>query len=293
MGAIGKAHFANATSSSSMKKVNSGEVRVFQSPYMEHVRIVRGAGVTNHFPRHTHSMFCVGAVHHGRTMISHRGTSTTIEEGEYFVMNPWQTHERDCVENSYTIICVSLDFMESVSRQIPGKFSGIPNFRRMVFSDELIARDIRCLFRLIEQKSTKLEWESLLVSLLSGLIVRHAHGFQVPHSVAFARKEVSRARELIERDYSRNLSLEELANVACLSPFHFQRVFRGELGVSPHEYLIQVRIRKAREYLERGVSPAQVAADTGFVDQSHFSRHFRRHVGVPPGKYSQEGVHLV
>jgi AraC-like DNA-binding protein/quercetin dioxygenase-like cupin family protein len=269
-----------------VKKARTGEVRVFRPINVEHVRIVRGVGVTNHFPRHTHSMFCAGIVHHGRRVISQRGTSTAVTSGELFVMNPGETHDCVCVENSYTIICVSPDFMDSVNRQIAEKCSGVPYFCGTVFSDGPVAPGIRRFFRLVEQGSAALEWESCLTSLFSGLIIRHAQSPPVLRRIDIHRAEVRRVRELIERDHSRNISLQELADVARLSPFHFQRVFRRELGVSPHEYLIQVRIRKAREYLETGVSTAQVAVDTGFVDQSHFTRHFKRQVGVPPGKYS-------
>ena len=70
-----------------------------------------------------------------------------------------------------------------------------------------------------------------------------------------------------------------------LSPFYFQRLFLKETGLSPHEYLVHFRLKKARELLIRGSSIAGAVYDTGFVDQSHFSRAFKRFVGVTPGEY--------
>jgi transcriptional regulator GlxA family with amidase domain len=91
----------------------------------------------------------------------------------------------------------------------------------------------------------------------------------------------------MESHFAANLSLEQLAGVACVSPFHFHRVFLSHMGVSPHEYLIQFRLRKAREFLRNGLSITDTALDTGFVDQSHFTRFFKRAVGIAPGDYAR------
>ena len=73
-----------------------------------------------------------------------------------------------------------------------------------------------------------------------------------------------------------------------MSPFALLRAFRRETGLPPHAYLNQQRVRLARLLLDRGVAPAAVAAQAGFADQAHLSRHFKRVVGVPPGAYQRE-----
>src|SRR5436309_3146946 len=78
-------------------------------------------------------------------------------------------------------------------------------------------------------------------------------------------------------------TLDELAAAAGMSPFALLRAFRAETGLPPHAYLNQLRVRLARQLLDAGLPPAQVAADAGFADQPHLTRHFKRAVGVPPG----------
>jgi AraC-like DNA-binding protein len=73
-----------------------------------------------------------------------------------------------------------------------------------------------------------------------------------------------------------------------MSPFALLRAFRGETGLPPHAYLNQLRVRLARRLLDRGVAPAEVAAEVGFADQAHLTRHFKRVMGVPPGAYQRE-----
>ena len=91
----------------------------------------------------------------------------------------------------------------------------------------------------------------------------------------------------IQENYSRELSLQDMADAVHLSPFHLARVFKQALGVSPHQYLIQVRVNSARALLAAGSgerSLAEVADAVGFADQSHLTRHFKRLLGVTPGQ---------
>jgi AraC-like DNA-binding protein len=86
-------------------------------------------------------------------------------------------------------------------------------------------------------------------------------------------------------------TLGELALVTGVGPFALIRAFQAETGLPPHAYLNQLRVRRARELLDRGVPPAGAAAEAGFADQAHLTRHFKRVVGVPPGAYQQARRH--
>lgn len=99
---------------------------------------------------------------------------------------------------------------------------------------------------------------------------------------------VLRAVELMRHRLAESLPIEELAGAAGLSPFHFARQFKAATGYPPHEYLIRLRIDRARELLEkngRTLTMAAIAHDCGFADQSHLARHFKRVLGVTPGVF--------
>jgi AraC family transcriptional regulator len=91
----------------------------------------------------------------------------------------------------------------------------------------------------------------------------------------------------IEEHLDASPSLEQMAAVVRLSPYHFARQFKAATGLPPHRYLILRRIERARELLQAGtdLSLAEVAARAGFSDQSQFSRHFKRLFGVTPGQF--------
>jgi AraC family transcriptional regulator len=98
-------------------------------------------------------------------------------------------------------------------------------------------------------------------------------------------RAVAEAARFIQENYARDVSLNDIAEAVHLSPFHVARLFKQALGVSPHQYLIQVRVTSARSLLSAGSgerSLAEVASAVGFADQSHLTRHFKRLLGVTP-----------
>ena len=72
-----------------------------------------------------------------------------------------------------------------------------------------------------------------------------------------------------------------------IHPAHLRRVFRAATGLSPYAYLIQLRVMRAGDLLRRGVPIAAAAVATGFVDQSHLTRTFKRYMGLPPGGFAR------
>jgi AraC family transcriptional regulator len=93
--------------------------------------------------------------------------------------------------------------------------------------------------------------------------------------------------DYIHEHLDAELSLDHLAAIAHLSPYHFARVFKNSTGLPPHQYVIARRVERAKELLRGRNRPslAEVAAEVGFSDQSHFTRHFRRLVGITPRRF--------
>ncbi|NEQ23209.1 MAG: helix-turn-helix transcriptional regulator, partial [Microcoleus sp. SIO2G3] len=127
--------------------------------------------------------------------------------------------------------------------------------------------------------------DSRLLWTLAQLITRHADSGCKFKSIGNESQPVKRVRDYLEANYTENVTLEQLSAVANLSPFYLLRTFRKQVGLPPHGYLNQVRLVRAKSLLAQGCQIAQVAHETGFTDQSHLTRHFKRMVGVTPGQY--------
>ncbi|MGV9450049.1 helix-turn-helix domain-containing protein [Streptomyces sp. NPDC003635] len=94
-----------------------------------------------------------------------------------------------------------------------------------------------------------------------------------------------RLRELLDARVVEGVPLEEAARLLDAHPAHLVRAFSGAYGIAPHQYLTSRRVERARRLLLTGARPAEAALDTGFYDQAHLTRHFKRMVGVTPGRY--------
>jgi AraC family transcriptional regulator len=107
--------------------------------------------------------------------------------------------------------------------------------------------------------------------------------------LALSRERMRRVREFIDANLGEELSLRDLADVACLSPYHFSRSFKRAVGVGVHSYVVGKRLERAKELLTRTeLSLAETAKAVGFDSHASFTRRFHHHVGVTPGRFRKE-----
>jgi AraC family transcriptional regulator len=105
------------------------------------------------------------------------------------------------------------------------------------------------------------------------------------YNAGLSKARLGQVLEFIHEHSNQNLSLIEMAQQVHMSPYHFSRLFKQSTGLSPHLYLINRRNQKAKRLLETTtLSIAEIAAQAGFADQSHFARHFKRQYGMPPSQ---------
>ena len=113
-------------------------------------------------------------------------------------------------------------------------------------------------------------------------------------SCGLTRRALQQALGFMESSLSQRVRLQDVADAACVSRYHFARQFRLSTGTSPMKYLTKIRIERAKQLLKEGnILVGLVAADLGFADQSHFIRHFRRLVGQTPKSYADLANRIV
>jgi AraC family transcriptional regulator len=129
-----------------------------------------------------------------------------------------------------------------------------------------------------------------LANVLAVHLIRHVVGSDQPAlkpNGALPRGRLRAVVEYVEDHLDADLSLRQIAAVAHLSAYHFARQFKAATGLSPHQYVILRRVERAEHLLQGGgdLSLAEVACSAGFTDQSQFSHHFKRRLGVTPGQF--------
>lgn len=138
------------------------------------------------------------------------------------------------------------------------------------------------------EQASELFVDQLAVALATHVAQAYGglHAGPVANTGTLARWQERRAKELIAANLAGHVTLAELATECGLSIRHFTRAFRGSTGMSPHAWLTQLRLEKARRLLAHSRRLlVDIALECGFSDQSHLTRVFQRHVGVAPGAW--------
>jgi AraC family transcriptional regulator len=129
--------------------------------------------------------------------------------------------------------------------------------------------------------SGPLFWNELASRFMQGLVARHTSVQERCARGLLGRVVLERLKEYVLAHLNEPIAVEALAAIAGRSPFHFTRVFTRSVGVTPHRYVVHLRLQRAIELVRSGQSGfADIAARTGFADQSHLSRWVRRVHGV-------------
>lgn len=210
------------------------------------------------------------------------------ERGKIFPFNPEQSHQ--AVDENYSDELLALfletDFLEGLANSIYGVRQ--VNFVNYSFTHDVYLKNLLLTF-IDEAKNRQGGYELITESIATQvgvyLLRRVKNSCPAPEEKKqySNKKGINHAIEFIHDNYYRNFSLKEIAQIAHLSPYHFSRIFKAEIGKTPFEYLLEIKIEKAKEHLRRSEkSITEICFDCGFSNVSHFTRTFTSKVGVSP-----------
>jgi AraC-like DNA-binding protein len=253
----------------------------------EALELLRGLRVTQEYPRHWHEEIYLCATLGGASYLDCLGTSLQTRRGTLAVVAPGEVHANRKIGCSFRCLLMEFQGLRNAVEQFVERNIGGLSFRSGLIEDQRTLGEFLKVHHAMEEAEPDLGREGLAYSFLHELAVRHgAASIPLPRNgnEDFA---IRRTKRFLDEHYAERVSLHELARLMRMSAYHLNRTFRRRIGMPPHEYQIQVRIMKAKAFLRLGRSISETASVVGFVDQSHFTRHFKRFVGVTPGKFLQ------
>jgi AraC-like DNA-binding protein len=255
---------------------------------MDGLELVEVRESAHAFPPHTHDHYLIGAMERGAVFCDANRDKNSLRPGEIFLVNPGQIHSGVPAPGSrttYQVFHIEPHWLRQVAGEISLGRPGDPEFKSMVVRAPLLHQYVQRLSRLVVAGAEPLAKESTMVGVLSSVLL--GYGEIRPREPEPGREPgaVRRTREFLAERLDARVSLEDLAQAANLSRYHLLRVFKRATGLTPHAFHVQSRVERAKSLLRSGLPIVQVAADTGFVDQSHFTRAFKHLVGATPGQY--------
>ncbi|QGZ55204.1 AraC family transcriptional regulator [Paraburkholderia acidiphila] len=295
--------------------------RYWRTPLLPGADLVTAEYNEHTFAPHWHEAYTIPVIEGGAECYRYRGAQHVAETGSVPVINPGELHtgSRAAEEGwSYRVMYVPIDFLHELAGEIAGRAQPLPWFEPEVIHDLDLAHRLSRAHRLLEadadwrraaavaqssasagvaalpassaapgsaQCSDLLAVEGALLDALSTLLTRYGRTREAAlrHGPNDPRVETMKA--LLAADLAMPLRVADLAHAVGLSPFHATRLFTQTTGLPPHAWRTQLRLQRALGPLREGATVADVAAASGFTDQSHFTRHFRRMFGVPPGRW--------
>lgn len=262
------------------------------------------------FSPHWHDAYTIPVIERGAESFRYLGAEYVAEAGSVPVINPGELHTGSRAVDEgwrYRVMYVPIDYVHGLAADVAGRAQALPWFGADVIRDLDLAHRLSRAHRLLEADTDRradrargaaaettpsalaeadpLAAEGALLDALSTLLVRYARtqAQALRPGTNDPRVETMKAR--LAADVAAPLRVADLAETVGLSPFHATRLFAQTTGLPPHAWRTQIRLQRALGPLRAGVSVADVAAASGFADQSHFTRHFRRMFGVPPGRW--------
>jgi AraC-like DNA-binding protein len=262
--------------------------RYWRTPLLPGADLLTAEYHDHTFTPHWHDAYTIPVIEAGAETYQYRGSRHTAEAGSVPVINPGELHTGSRAMDEgwrYRVLYAPIDYLQQLATDIAGAPQALPWFDADVIRDADLAQRLLHAHRLLESDADPLAAQAAVLDALSVLLTRYGRTRPEPLQQCADDTRVATMKQRLSDDLAAPVSLTELADTVSLSPFHAARLFSRSTGLPPHAWRNQVRLQRSLAPLRAGVPVTEVAAASGFTDQSHFTRHFRRMFGVPPGRW--------
>jgi AraC-like DNA-binding protein len=262
------------------------EVTAWRTP--EHERLIWMEGRTTHYRVDPIGEYVVGVATWRGYRLQRRGRRDLVAPHQLVVLDPSSAHSGTPITTepwSGRLLVIELPDVTAGNEGVEVTFPD-PKVGGLAMAERFMQ-----LHETMRSVASRLERESGVAAFLHDL-AQFSPARNVEPTRGLDLRAVRAAAQHVQDNLTVNVSLDDLARAAGTSKFHLVRQFRAVTGVPPHTFQIGQRVMQARRLLEAGKGAAEVAAMTGFVDQSHLHRHFTRRVGITPGRYARAFARL-
>ncbi len=252
------------------------------------VEVYEFKGVAQKFGNHFHKEYVIGLVEDGVREFVCNNRHYTLNAGDILLINPQEIHGCEQFGDDdlhYFSFNISTDVMRRVMTEITGDAS-LPHFNQSVIRLEEIEISLYDLKDMILTDHQDFKKEEIFLFLMERLINDYSQPVTVMETER-TPEQIEKICKYLEKQFFRNISLDELSLVAGLSKYYLLRSFTKGKGISPHKYLETIRIEKSKQMLEEGMPIIDIALKVGFTDQSHFTNSFKSRIGLTPKTYQR------
>ncbi len=259
-------------------------VGITAAPFYPGVERIEARFQGDAYAPHRHDTYALGVTLHGVQTFRYRDERWFSLPGNVVVLHPDELHDGGA--GTEAGLCYRMLYLEPslLRRGLAHDHASLPFVDRPVLRDAAFRAVLLSALGSLRDVLNELFVDDLVADIVRALI-RHARA-QPDRPLRPAWRQAHLAREFLRANAARPVRSAELEHVTGLDRFSLARQFRLLFGTSPHRYLLLRRLERARRLIEAGEPLAEIAAATGFADQSHLNRHFKQAFGLTPGRWA-------
>jgi AraC-like DNA-binding protein len=249
--------------------------------------LLRGRFADFSYDVHTHDKACFALLTRGAIRIRTRGGEFVARAGDLYTIDADEPHAGWPVDDdgwSLRTLYVDLRHLHAILHGDDASGQQ-PVLAGPIIRDADLASLFQGVHHCSETAGPPLKRQEHYLSFITRLFQRHIRSTRMPRRAGREGRAIRLARDFLDHHLDEKVRLTDIANASGLPPFQLFRGFERETGMSPHSYQRQARIRFAAGLIKIGHPLSDVAVASGFADQAHLTRSFRRTMGVTPGAY--------
>jgi len=257
--------------------------RIVSAPAYPGIERIQAQFHGDAFEPHRHDTYALGVTMRGVQAFTYRGERRYSLPGRVIVLHPDELHDGGAATDDGLLYRMLYLEPSMLMQCLETARIGLPFVDDPVVEDDRLAGLLLAALGELDRELDELFVDDFVSRVASGL-ASHARLPQKPlGSVAWS--QVKTARDYLEVHAMRGVRSEELERITGLDRFALSRHFRAAFATSPHRFLLMRRLQRAKAMIADGEPIAEVAAATGFADQSHLTRHFKKAFGMAPGAW--------
>ncbi len=240
------------------------------------------------FSRHFHDHYVIELVIKGADEFYCNGKTYTAEKNQLVLINPGEVHTGSTVLDTplqYFSLYPDKKTLEEVAEAVGINLSSDFNFQRSLLNHSVLTEKFHLLYQSFILKADPASQQEIFLDCMQTLLKLPASNRS---RVTLENKKDRRVEFLIDfirTHFKEDVSLQQMADMVRLNPFHLVRLFKKVIGVSPYDYLINTRAEHSRQLLRKGYKVQEAAQQAGFYDSSHLNRSIRKIAGTSPKSF--------
>ncbi|MDC7232380.1 MAG: AraC family transcriptional regulator [Spirochaetales bacterium] len=271
-----------------------GSAQYYRSSYLPWIEVARVRGSRHSFPKHYHDQsYTVGLIDKGASFCLGKNADNLALQGSTVLINPGQIHTgmpASDADLDYRMIYFDRKILHRMINDCR-ECDTDPEFSQFISDDKDLRSSLDQLAESVigleeARVHDVLEKECSLYTVLMNLS-RFCSFSGDKDKISRSDEKISKLKIILSSDLEKQVSLESVSGRLGISRFQLLRLFKKQYGITPHVYRTLCRVDKAARLLRDGKSLIYTAVESGFADQSHFSRTFKNFYGATPGQYAR------